>query len=680
MEQSVSDTSTQRHILCNCENSMPVDSKTISKALGYDAALPVHTALCTQEQEVLVERLGKLQGQAIIACTQFPNLFSALAEEAGKPAPLTVNIREQAGWSDDAKQSAAKMAALLGGAADTAQDTKLLSLISHGRCLIYGGGRNAIALGKSLSENLGVTVMLEPRDTDFEMDSFDFTITTGTIKKASGSFTQFQLTIDNFAELSPASRGEPVFSALSHDVQTGCDILIDLTGGTPLFTGWQKRDGYFRADGDDVLKIEEIKSQAAEMIGEFEKPLYVKFDGNLCAHQRNKLSGCSRCLDVCPAGAISSAGDIVSIDPNICGGCGMCGAVCPSGAAQTHLPAIDTILGQIDRLARRYKDAGGTSPALLLHDTGYGDEVISALARFDTGLPAHLIPFAMHSVGRVGHDILLGAISSGFERIVILANPQKADENSSISAQIALAEAMLTGVSIPAENRFALLQEEQPEAISEVLWASGKLPAFTPAPVIALGGPRSITRTVMRGLAKANMAQANIDAENAEDIAIPLPAGAPYGKVDIDTEKCTICLSCVGACPAGALQDNPDAPQLLFREDACVQCGICTVTCPEKVISLVPQFNLSDAAMATELVIEDEPFHCTSCGKAFGTTRSIEAIIERLSGHSMFTQEGRLEMLKMCEDCRVGAIFTQDDKMLDVGERKKPRTTDDYLN
>ena len=56
--------------------------------------------------------------------------------------------------------------------------------------------------------------------------------------------------------------------------------------------------------------------------------------------------------------------------------------------------------------------------------------------------------------------------------------------------------------------------------------------------------------------------------------------------------------------------DNPDAPQLLFREDACLQCGICAATCPENVISLVPQFNLSDTAMAAEMVTEDTPFHC----------------------------------------------------------------------
>ena len=60
--------------------------------------------------------------------------------------------------------------------------------------------------------------------------------------------------------------------------------------------------------------------------------------------------------------------------------------------------------------------------------------------------------------------------------------------------------------------------------------------------------------------------------------------------------------------------------------------------------------------------------------------RSIERVIDKLSGHSMFSGERQIDMLKMCEDCRVGAMFNEDDRMLDVGERRKPRTTDDYLN
>ena len=111
-----------------------------------------------------------------------------------------------------------------------------------------------------------------------------------------------------------------------------------------------------------------------------------------------------------------------------------------------------------------------------------------------------------------------------------------------------------------------------------------------------------------------------------------------------------------------------------------MQCGICVATCPEKAISLTSQFNLSDEAMSAKVIIEDQPFDCTVCGKTFGSKKSIERIIEKLSAHTMFEKEGRTEMLKMCEDCRVGAMFKENDKLLDTKDRPKPRTTDDYLN
>ena len=178
-------------------------------------------------------------------------------------------------------------------------------------------------------------------------------------------------------------------------------------------------------------------------------------------------------------------------------------------------------------------------------------------------------------------------------------------------------------------------------------------------------------RAGIQGLSKSN--------NNKKDI-IPLPKNSPYGTVDVNIDSCTICLSCVSACPAGALQDNPDSPQLLFREDACLQCGICAATCPEKAISLNSQFNLNDNAMSAKVIIEDQPFDCIVCGKTFGSTKSIERIIEKLSTHTMFEKDGRTEMLKMCEDCRVGEMFKENDKLLDTKDRPKPRTTDDYLN
>ena len=668
-------------IVCNCGGTMDIDGKKLAESCGKTASCDVATSLCRTETDRLAAAMTATRDNGvnlIVACTQETATFDSLAEEHGCAAPATVNIREMAGWSDQSAKALPKMAALMQQAGDSQRPGRSLSLVSHGRCLIYadagrpnGGSSAALELGSRLNGSLGVTVMIANADDSLEATTDCGLVTTGSIQSASGHFTHFDLIINKFAESAPHSRDHLMFGSTMDGVETSCDILIDLTGDTPLFTGWEKRDGYLRAQADDSVALAKIEREAMQLIGEFEKPIYVNFDESICAHSRNKIGGCSRCLDVCPAGAITSLGDHVNIDPAICGGCGLCGAVCPSGAVQTAYPPADQLLASAAQLLTYYQDAGGKNASLLLHDDSYGQEVIAMMARYGRGLPAHVLPVAMHAMGRAGHDLMVGAIALGYQQVFVLLNPNKTVENEPLAAQRALAETMLKGVGMHTDNQIILLDDVDPDMIAEKLYDRVGKSAGKPAPFGPLGTPRGYTRLAMRGLAAAN---------KVKDAVIELPAGAPYGRVEIDTENCTICLSCVSACPAGALQDNPDAPQLLFREDACLQCGICAATCPEKVITLVPQFNLSDSAMAAELVIEDTPFPCTQCGKPFGSSKSIEKVISRLSGHSMFQQSARTDMLKMCEDCRVEAMFAQNDKTMDVGERRKPRTTDDYLN
>ena len=123
-----------------------------------------------------------------------------------------------------------------------------------------------------------------------------------------------------------------------------------------------------------------IYAKVIEMIGQFEKPIYVDFNESLCAHSRNSITGCTKCLDVCPAGAIQSIGDMVSVDPGICGGCGFCGSVCPSGAIQTDYPSLDIILNSLSEISADFSEAGGKNPVLMLSDGNYG-KGISILCR-----------------------------------------------------------------------------------------------------------------------------------------------------------------------------------------------------------------------------------------------------------------------------------------------------------
>jgi ferredoxin len=668
-------------IVCNCGGTMDIDGKKLAKSCGATGSCDVATSLCRTQTDRLAAAMTAARNsktKLIVACTQETATFDAIAEELGYDAPQTVNIRELAGWSDESAKALPKMAALMRHAADSYRAGRSLSLLSQGRCLIYadagranGGSDAALALGAQLNGTLGVTVMIANADDTIAASATAGLVTTGTIQSATGHFTNFDLVINKFAEAAPHSRENLVFGARQDGVETSCDLLIDLTGGTPFFSGWEKRDGYFRARADDSLAMARIEREAKHLIGEFEKPIYVNFDDNICAHSRNKIGGCSRCLDVCPAGAITSLGDHVNIDPAICGGCGLCAAVCPSGAAQTAYPPADQLLSGMAQLLAYYHEAGGKSASLLLHDDSYGLEVIEMMARYGRGLPSHVIPVSMHAMGRAGHDLMVNAIALGYQQVFVLLNPAKSVENAPLAAQYDLAVAMLDGVGVHAKNQIILIDDSDPDAVAEILYNSPIKPKGKPAPFSPVGTPRGMVRLAMRGLASTN---------NSKHATIALPDSAPYGRVTIDTDNCTICLSCVSACPAGALQDNPDAPQLLFREDACLQCGICVATCPEKVIALTPQFNLADSAMSAELVIEDTPFACTECGKPFGSAKSIEKIITRLSGHSMFQQGARTDMLKMCEDCRVEAMFAQNDKTMDIAERRKPRTTDDYLN
>jgi ferredoxin len=192
------------------------------------------------------------------------------------------------------------------------------------------------------------------------------------------------------------------------------------------------------------------------------------------------------------------------------------------------------------------------------------------------------------------------------------------------------------------------------------------------ASFMASGGKRDLMRLALRELHR--VAPAPVD-------VIALPAGAPFGAVEIMVEGCTLCLACVSACPTGALSDNPERPMLRFTEDACVQCGLCKATCPEKVITLVPQLDFRAATANVRVLKEEDPFHCIRCGKPFGVKSTIERISAKLAGrHWMFQDtSSRLELLKMCEDCRVIAVTEQEFDPHGAPARPKPRTTEDYL-
>ena len=126
-----------------------------------------------------------------------------------------------------------------------------------------------------------------------------------------------------------------------------------------------------------------------------------------------------------------------------------------------------------------------------------------------------------------------------------------------------------------------------------------------------------------------------------------------------------MCLACVGSCPEGALADNPELPQLRFIETKCVQCGLCEKTCPEQAITLVPRLNLTLEAKKPRVLNEAEILGCLRCGKPLGAKKMIENMFNKLATHSMFPDEQSRNRIKMCADCRVVDLYSEE-KPLDI--------------
>ena len=615
---------------------------------------------------------AKAEGPLIVGCTQEAPLFGDEAKGRSEKMEF-VNLREMAGWSVDGTKAGPKMAALLAAASEVTPAFPFVTLSSDGVILIYGRGEIAIEAGRLLADHLDVTIMITKPSQIMPPATTSFPIVQGTIRNAKGYLGSFELTIDDYAAPRPSSRDALVFEAPRNGLTSRCDIVLDLSGGTPLFPAHDLRDGYLRADPGDPAAMLRAVLKARDLVGSFDKPRYINFTAEICVHSRSKLAGCHRCLDLCPTGAITSDGDHVKINAEVCAGCGQCAATCPTGAATYALPPADTLLHKLRAMLLTYREAGGANAIVLFHDSEHGSALIDALARHGDGLPANVLPFTVNEVTQVGLEALVASFAYGAAGIRFLLRAKPLHDLAGLSQTIAMADTIASGLGFSGQ-RVSTIETDDPDVLGEALRAVEPATAVEcPATFKTIGKRRDLLRFALHELHRV--------APTPTDV-IALPQGAPLGAVTVNTAGCTLCLSCVSACPTGALRDDPERPMLKFIEDACVQCGLCQSTCPEKVITLKPQIDFRAARAPARIIKEEEPALCVRCGKPFGVKSTIEKVAAKLEGRHWMYPAGdkRLDVVRMCADCRVVAMSEQQfDPFLGVPERTPPRTTDDYL-
>ena len=652
-------------LLCSCDDTQKLDSEILKKAISADH-VETTSQLCGKDMQTAAAALSGDSG-VIFACGQQAQLFERLAEEVavanGQVADFaSIDIRDRAGWSGpDArpKHQTAKQAALLAASALPAPLAPIKNIVSDGVCCIVGPTDQALKMAELVKDELGVTCVVTDAG-PITLPSAAYNVARGQLTTAKGALGCFELEFSQLQTLSQSGRGQLAYGQAQTEAASECDVFIDLRGSDPAFPSHQKRNGYFWADPSKTGELERIALTARDRVGEFEKTVYFKLETSLCAHSRAKQDGCSRCLDVCPTEAIFSAGDHVQIDSNICAGCGSCAAVCPTSAVTMNETPFEGITQTLKTMITSYREIANSHPRVVFHSQNPGYDTLAHLARFGEGLADDLIPLALEHIDRVGHAEIIAALGTGYGEVLLLADTP--EDKAAVTREVELAQAMLTG-SQQDPNRIRIVED------ASALSAPSQVSNTVSDPILLVGGRRDITRVAVAAM--------NTDT----DTPISLPLGAPYGTVQIDADKCTLCLACVSLCPTGALGDHPDRPEVQFTENACVQCGICESTCPETAMSLMPQLELSKTALSPRALHGEDPFECVECGVPFGVASTINRIVEKLeNNHWMYTNADNIKLVKMCDDCRVKAQYHGEKSPMAMGERPRVRTSDDYLD
>ncbi|PID77330.1 MAG: hypothetical protein CSB24_01925 [Deltaproteobacteria bacterium] len=367
---------------------------------------------------------------------------------------------------------------------------------------------------------------------------------------------------------------------------------------------------------------QDIISTIAATPGKINIGRKVHYQRGICLYNTSKNAACSKCISTCSFGALYKTENGIGIYHSACTGCGECVSVCPTGALDpTWLPR--------DSFSQVCSHFAGKAVLVIPENINPGG--------LELDLPTGLAPLVVKSGLVFDENYLLTLAGNTCKEVIIYG---VADDNL-----LASAANFVNQIYQKKFGRKIIHICHDEAALRQVLAGLGNTDFKVQPPKLPAAGFSKRAETA----ARLQLLVGN------DDLGLISSAGhhLPFGTIVIDPDKCTLCLACADVCPTRALSVHAEDNSLRFTASLCIQCGCCSLTCPETgCLSLVKDgFALEPKSFVPQIMAQDELFTCTECSKEFAPKKAVEKIINAMS--SKFGSDPvKLKTLSCCPECK----------------------------
>lgn len=370
-----------------------------------------------------------------------------------------------------------------------------------------------------------------------------------------------------------------------------------------------------------ILTDDEILKYLDEKTPTYRYKSAITYDENICQYHHRRSEHCAKCVEICPTVAILKDDEkkelvFSHID---CVGCGGCVSVCPSGAIDYSKMPKDAFY----ETALKFEDKKlVVTPRIMDLET------------CDVALDEGVLPFAIEGEKFLSQTHFMTLLQESGANLIFFSDVIAPGVKESIDLVNQIIKAKFNEVGILVAKDETQLRKY----LKELKFIDGLKFHMNER---TLSKREIFSKRVLHIVGDDDLGVA----KSGEWVR--------YGKVSIDENTCTLCLSCVGACNVAALIADESDNSIKFNASLCTTCGYCIQSCAEKETIFLErgEIELKKEYFSYQTLAKDELFKCIECGKEFATTKAVLKIANMMT--PLFGDDAeKIKTLYCCADCK----------------------------